>query len=49
MVKHIVCWKLKDFAEGKTKVTNIQYIDRGYENFVENLQFLGAKIKRVKQ
>ncbi|MCK5461135.1 UDP-N-acetylglucosamine 1-carboxyvinyltransferase [Candidatus Gracilibacteria bacterium] len=36
-------------AEGKTKVTNIQYIDRGYENFVENLQFLGAKIKRVKQ
>lgn len=36
-------------AEGKTKVTNIQYIDRGYENFVENLQALGAKIKRVKQ
>lgn len=34
-------------AEGTTKVTNIQYIDRGYENFVENLRNLGAKIKRV--
>ena len=34
-------------AEGTTKVTNIQYIDRGYENFVEVLQSLGASIKRV--
>ena len=34
-------------AEGTTKVTNIEYIDRGYENFVENLQKLGANIKRV--
>ena len=34
-------------AEGTTKVTNIDYIDRGYENFVENLQGLGAKIVRV--
>jgi len=34
-------------AEGTTKVTNIQYIDRGYEHFVENLQRLGANIKRV--
>ncbi len=34
-------------AEGTTKVTNIQYIDRGYEYFVETLQELGAKIKRI--
>ncbi len=34
-------------AEGTTKVTNIDYIDRGYENFVENLQAMGAKIQRV--
>jgi len=36
-------------AKGKTKITNIDYIDRGYENFVENLQSLGAKIKRVEE
>ncbi len=34
-------------AEGVTKITNIDYIDRGYENFVENLSALGAKIHRV--
>lgn len=34
-------------AEGTTKVTNIQYIDRGYENFEQNLQALGADIRRV--
>ncbi len=34
-------------AENTTKVTNINYIDRGYENFAENLKNLGAKIKRV--
>lgn len=34
-------------AEGTTKVTNIDYIDRGYENFVENLTSLGAQITRV--
>lgn len=34
-------------AEGETKVTNINYIDRGYEHFEENLQKLGAKIQRV--
>ncbi|MDH3324319.1 MAG: UDP-N-acetylglucosamine 1-carboxyvinyltransferase [Candidatus Peregrinibacteria bacterium] len=34
-------------AEGTTKVTNIDYIDRGYENFAENLNRLGAKIRRV--
>ncbi len=35
-------------AEGTTKVTNIQYIDRGYENFEQNLQDLGIDIKRIK-
>lgn len=34
-------------AEGYTKVTNINYIDRGYEDFVENLNRLGANIERV--
>ncbi|MCF7917857.1 UDP-N-acetylglucosamine 1-carboxyvinyltransferase [Candidatus Gracilibacteria bacterium] len=34
-------------AQGMTKVTNINYIDRGYEHFDENLKKLGAKIKRV--
>ncbi len=34
-------------AEGTTKVTNINYIDRGYELFPETLQSLGADITRV--
>jgi UDP-N-acetylglucosamine 1-carboxyvinyltransferase len=34
-------------AEGQTRVTNINYIDRGYENFEQNLQNCGAKIRRV--
>ena len=33
-------------AEGTTKVTNINYIDRGYEHFDTNLKNLGAQIKR---
>ena len=32
-------------AKGKTKVKNIQYIQRGYENIEYKLQKLGAKIK----
>lgn len=31
-------------AEGTTKVTNVEYILRGYEKFVEKLQHLGADI-----
>ncbi|ATU05455.1 UDP-N-acetylglucosamine 1-carboxyvinyltransferase [Candidatus Gracilibacteria bacterium HOT-871] len=31
-------------AEGETKVTNVEYIYRGYENFVEKLKNLGADI-----
>lgn len=33
-------------ADGKTKVSNVQYIDRGYEKFPETLAALGAKIRR---
>jgi UDP-N-acetylglucosamine 1-carboxyvinyltransferase len=34
-------------AEGTTEISNIRYIDRGYENFEEKLKSLGAKIRRV--
>lgn len=34
-------------AEGITEVYNIQYIDRGYEDFVGKLKILGADITRV--
>lgn len=34
-------------AEGSTTVTNIQYIDRGYEGMVDKLTKLGAAIDRV--
>lgn len=35
-------------ACGKSEITNIGYIDRGYENFEEKLRSLGADITRVK-
>lgn len=34
-------------ASGITEVSNIVYIDRGYEKFEEKLKALGAKIERV--
>lgn len=34
-------------AEGRTEVSNVKYIDRGYENFVGKLQSLGADIARI--
>lgn len=34
-------------AEGTTEISNINYIDRGYENFEGKLQSLGAVIERV--
>lgn len=34
-------------AEGKTVVTGIHHIDRGYEGFVEKLRALGADVERV--
>ncbi|NJP03945.1 UDP-N-acetylglucosamine 1-carboxyvinyltransferase [Candidatus Gracilibacteria bacterium] len=33
-------------TEGVTRISNVNYIDRGYENFPENLVSLGAKIVR---
>jgi len=35
-------------AEGQTEISNIYYIDRGYENLDEKLNSLGAKIERIK-
>lgn len=35
-------------AEGQTEISNICYIDRGYERLDEKLNSLGAKIERVK-
>lgn len=34
-------------AEGTTEISNINYIDRGYENFEHKLRSLGADIERV--
>jgi len=34
-------------AEGETELTNVHYLDRGYENIVEKLSKLGADIKRI--
>lgn len=35
-------------ASGKSYLTGVEHLDRGYENFEERLRNLGAKIKRVK-
>lgn len=35
------------YAEGETRVGNVQYVDRGYDGLVENLAGLGADIRRV--
>jgi UDP-N-acetylglucosamine 1-carboxyvinyltransferase len=34
-------------ADGETVITNAHHIDRGYDNFVPNLQSLGATISRA--
>jgi len=34
-------------AQGQTVVSNVHHIDRGYEDFVERLSQLGAKIERT--
>ncbi|MCK4648790.1 UDP-N-acetylglucosamine 1-carboxyvinyltransferase [bacterium] len=36
-------------AHGKTEISRIYHLDRGYEKIVEKLSKLGARIKRVKQ
>ena len=43
MVKRIVMWKLKDFAEGKTKEENILFIKSELEkliDFIPQIKFL---------
>lgn len=34
-------------ANGFSTIENIEYIERGYENFIEKLKILGAKVKKV--
>ena len=34
-------------ARGTTHVTNIRYIDRGYEDIIGKLQASGADIERI--
>ena len=36
-------------AKGKTEVSRIYHLDRGYETFDKKLENLGAKIKRIKE
>jgi len=36
-------------AEGKTTISNVGYIDRGYERLEEKLINLGAKIRRIEE
>ena len=36
-------------AEGTTEVYNLEHIERGYVNLVENYRSLGADIKKVKE
>ena len=36
-------------ADGTSELTNIQFIDRGYENIEEKFRKLGAKIERVEE
>ncbi len=40
----VIAWLIADW---ETKVTNIKYIKRGYENFVENLKNLWANIDEI--
>lgn len=35
-------------AEGQTEISNIYYIDRGYERLEEKLNSIGARIERIK-
>jgi UDP-N-acetylglucosamine 1-carboxyvinyltransferase len=40
----VIAWLI---ASWETKITNVEYIYRGYEKFVEKLQWLWADIKEV--
>lgn len=37
MLHHIVTWKIKDFAEGKSKEENIKLLFEGYENLKKQI------------
>ena len=34
-------------AEGKTEISDIEHIDRGYENFESVITSMGGKITRI--
>lgn len=34
-------------ASGETTLENVSHIERGYENFVEQLQSIGTKISKA--
>ena len=36
-------------AEGITRVENVHFVERGYENIVEKLTALGENIKRMEE
>ena len=36
-------------AEGVTTVEDVHYIERGYENIIDKLTSLGAKIRRIEE
>ena len=36
-------------AEGETRVSRVYHLDRGYENVVNKLSAVGARIERVKE
>lgn len=40
MIKHIVMWKLKEFAEGKEKQENAKIIKTGLENLQDKINEL---------
>ena len=40
----VIAWLL---ASGQTKITNVEYIHRGYDNLVNNLKALWANIKEI--
>lgn len=47
MIKHIVMWKLKDFAEGKNKIENAKEIKVMLENLkdkIEEIEFIEVGI-----
>ncbi|EMS73955.1 Dabb family protein [Ruminiclostridium cellobioparum] len=47
MIKHIVMWKLKDFAEGKDKIENAKFIKTSLEelrNRIKQIKFLEVGI-----